>query len=168
MNINSRYSARNITINAMFIALTFALTFINIKLPIAANGGLIHLGNVPLFVGAVIFGRRTGALAGAIGMGLFDLIAGWILWAPFTFVIVGLMGFVVGSIAHGKKAGGWTILAFVAAGIIKVAGYYFTEWILYGNWLAPLSSIPGNIIQIIVAAIISFPVIGLLKRAIKQ
>lgn len=40
---------RFITITAMFIALTYVFTaFVNIKLPIAANGGLIHLGNVPL------------------------------------------------------------------------------------------------------------------------
>lgn len=167
MTKSRKYSTRAITIDAMFIALTFAFTFINIKLPIAASGGLVHLGNVPLFAGAVIFGRRTGALAGAIGMGLFDLVGGWTLWAPFTFVIVGIMGFVVGSIAHGKNLGVWTAAAFIIAGIIKVVGYYFAELALYGNWFAPLYSIPGNVIQITVAAIISFPLIGVLKRAIR-
>mgnify|MGYP000487185818 CR=1 FL=1 len=53
---------RFITITAMFIALTYVFTaFVNIKLPIAANGGLIHLGNVPLFIGAILFGKQTGA-----------------------------------------------------------------------------------------------------------
>lgn len=41
------------------------------------SGGLIHLGNVPLFVAAMLFGRKTGAIAGAFGMGLFDLMSGW-------------------------------------------------------------------------------------------
>ena len=86
-----------LTVTALFIALTYLFTaFINVRLPIAANGGLIHLGNVPLFIGAVIFGKKTGMLAGGIGMGLFDLLSGWTLWAPFTFVIVALMGFTVG------------------------------------------------------------------------
>ena len=50
-----------LTITAVFIALTYVFTaFVNIRLPIAANGGLIHLGNVPLFIGAMIFGKRTG------------------------------------------------------------------------------------------------------------
>ena len=50
---------RFITITAMFIALTYVFTaFVNIKLPIAANGGLIHLGNVPLFIGAILFGKK--------------------------------------------------------------------------------------------------------------
>lgn len=82
-------SVQFLTITAAFVALTYIFTaFINVKLPIAANGGLIHLGNVPLFIGAILFGKKTGAIAGGIGMGLFDLLSGWTLWAPFTLVIV--------------------------------------------------------------------------------
>ena len=55
-----------IAITGVCIALTFVATgFINIRLPIAANGGLVHLGNVPLFLAAIIFGKRTGALSGS-------------------------------------------------------------------------------------------------------
>ena len=69
---------RFITITALFIALTYVFTaFINIRLPITANGGLIHLGNVPLFICAIIFGKKSGAIAGGVGMGLFDLLSGW-------------------------------------------------------------------------------------------
>ena len=90
-----------ITITAVFIALTYVFTaFVNIRLPIAANGGLVHLGNVPLFIGAIIFGKKTGAIAGGVGMGLFDLLSGWTAWAPFTFIIVALMGFAVGAITE--------------------------------------------------------------------
>ncbi len=61
---------RFITITALFIALTYVFTaFINIRLPITANGGLIHLGNVPLFICAIIFGKKSGAIAGGVGMG---------------------------------------------------------------------------------------------------
>ena len=82
-------SVQFLTVTAIFVALTYIFTaFINVRLPIAANGGLIHLGNVPLFIGAIIFGKKTGAVAGGVGMGLFDLLSGWTLWAPFTFVIV--------------------------------------------------------------------------------
>lgn len=82
----SGITTRELVIDAMLIALTYIFTaFVNLRLPIAANGGLIHLGNVPLFLAAIIFGRRTGTLAGAFGMGLFDLLSGWYLWAPFTF-----------------------------------------------------------------------------------
>lgn len=60
-----------LVINALFIALTLVATWlINIRLPFMGSGGLIHLGNVPLFVAAMLFGRKTGAIAGAFGMGL--------------------------------------------------------------------------------------------------
>ena len=74
----SGITTKELVIDAMLIALTYIFTaFVNLRLPIAANGGLIHLGNVPLFLAAIIFGRRTGTLAGAFGMGLFDLLSGW-------------------------------------------------------------------------------------------
>lgn len=149
-----------LVINALFIALTFVVTmFINIRLPIVGNGGLIHLGNIPLFLVAFLFGKRTGAMAGGFGMGLFDLVSGWTLWAPFTFVIVGVMGWVSGLIAEKSKlnkAATYTIAVIVAC-LIKIVGYYFTEVILYHNWISPLGSIPGNIIQVVLAGILVIP-----------
>jgi uncharacterized membrane protein len=158
-----------IVINSLFIALTLVATmFINIKLPIMGNGGLIHLGNVPLFIAAIVYGKKTGAVAGAFGMGLFDLLSGWALWAPFTFIIVGAMGFVVGLIS--EKVPGKRILvntlAVATALIIKVVGYYFTEVLLYGNWIQPFGSIPGNIMQVAIAGIIVIPLVGRLKKRI--
>ena len=86
---NSIGQVQFLTITALFIALTYVFTaFVNVRLPITANGGLIHLGNVPLFICAILFGKKSGALAGGIGMGLFDLLSGWTAWAPFTFIIV--------------------------------------------------------------------------------
>lgn len=162
-------TTKKITINAMCIALTFVATaFINIRLPIMANGGLIHLGNVPLFLAAIIFGKKTGAVAGAFGMGLFDLLSGWTAWAPFTFIIVGIMGYVVGKIAE-KKTTVWYIVAVVAALIIKIVGYYIAEAIIYGNWAAPATSIPGNVVQVVTAGVIVVPVaVALRKTVLKQ
>lgn len=113
---------RFLTVTAIFVALTYIFTaFINVRLPIAANGGLIHLGNVPLFIGAIIFGKKTGAIAGGVGMGLFDLLSGWTLWAPFTFVIVALMGFTVGKLTEDEKHQNfkWYVIALIAACVIK-------------------------------------------------
>jgi uncharacterized membrane protein len=156
-----------LVINALFIALTLVATmFINIKLPIMGNGGLIHLGNVPLFIAALVYGKKTGAIAGAFGMAFFDLVSGWALWAPFTFIIVGLMGFIAGLIS--EKAPGKRVLvnslAVAAALVIKVVGYYFAEVIIYGNWVLPFGSIPGNIMQVLIAGIIAVPLVVRLKK----
>ena len=154
---------RTLVINALFIALTLAATmFINLRLPLMGNGGLIHLGNVPLFIAALVYGRKTGAIAGAFGMGLFDILSGWALWAPFTFVIVGAMGFTAGLISE-KVPGNRVVvntLAVAVALLIKIVGYYFTEVILYGNWIQPFGSIPGNVMQVVIAGIIVIPLVG--------
>ena len=162
----SSMSVKELAITAICIVLVYVFTaVVNVKLPIAAAGGLIHLGNVPLFIAAILFGKRTGMIAGGIGMGLFDLLSGWTLWAPFTLVIVGCMGFVVGAITEKRKNMGFIVLALIAACAIKIVGYYFAEVVIYGNWVVPFTSIPGNLIQIGVAAVITLIIIKPLQAA---
>ena len=158
---------RDIVINGLSIALVFIATgFINIRLPLMANGGLIHLGNVPLFMVAIIFGKKTGALAGAFGMALFDVFSGWTPWAPFTFVIVGLMGYAVGKMTEKENHKNliWYATAIAVALVIKIVGYYIAEALLYGNWVQPKLSIPGNVVQILVATVIVLPTVEKLKK----
>lgn len=162
-------SVSEVAVTGVCVALTFVATgFINIRLPLAANGGLVHLGNVPLFLAAIIYGKKTGALAGAFGMALFDLMGGWVLWAPFTFVTVGLMGYTVGAMTEKRHGFGWNVLAIAAACVIKIAGYYIAEGIIYGNWIAPALSIPGNLVQIGVAAVLVLPIAEVVRRAVRQ
>jgi uncharacterized membrane protein len=140
--------------------------FINIRLPISINGGLIHLGNVPLVIAAIVFGARRGALAGAFGMGLFDVLSGWAAWAPGTFIIRGIMGFAIGKIAglRSEKNVGINVLAVTAGGAVMVAGYYVYEALLYGNWAAPVTSVPGNLVQLVTAYAIGIPASMVLKH----
>ena len=98
-------------------------------------------------------------------MSLFDLISGWTAWAPFTLVIVAAMGYVSGLISEKLKVRPViaNTVAVIAALVIKIVGYYFTEVILYGNWIVPFGSITGNIVQVAVAGIIVIPFAGKLK-----
>ncbi len=170
--VQQRSKTQELVLDALFIAMTYAATWlINIRLPFMGSGGLIHLGNVPLLIAALLFGKKTGFLAGAFGMGLFDLLSGWTAWAPFTFVIVGAMGWAVGLIAEKKpfkKNLIDDILSVVVAILIKIVGYYFAEVILYGNWVAPLGSVPGNIIQVGVAGVLVVILIPQLRKFVKD
>ena len=103
-------------------------------------------------------------------MGLFDLFSGWTAWAPFTFVIVGAMGYVVGLMAEKKPFKNATVnnvISILIALVIKVVGYYFAEVILFGNWVAPLGSVPGNVLQVGVAGIIVLVFIQQLRKYVK-
>ena len=171
MTTKSAGNVHQIILNAMLIALVFVATaVINIRLPFVGTGGLIHLGNVPLFIGALLFGRRSGMIAGAFGMGLFDLMGGWTAWAPFTFVIVGCMGYVVGWFAEKRlirNVYGNDAAALVLALLIKIAGYYIAEVCIIQSWVLPLGSIPGNIVQVGVAAVITLAAMPVFRRVIR-
>ena len=145
----SGYSTKELVLDAMFIALTYVFTaFVNVRLPIAANGGLIHLGNVPLFICAI-------------------LLSGWTAWAPFTFVIVGAMGYVVGAMTEGHRSTARDAAAIAVACVIKVVGYYIAEVILYHNLFAPVASIPGNLVQIGTAAVIVLICVEQLRKVLR-
>lgn len=168
---NRKIKARDLAESGLLIALVFIATrFINIRLPLASTGGLVHLGNTMLFISAIVFGKRKGAIAGAFGMGLFDLLSEWAIWAPFTFVVRGVMGYIIGSISWSRSKKGndinTNILGVIISGIWMIFGYYITEIILYGSHAKAILSIPGNITQIVIGMIIGIPVAKLLKRYI--
>ena len=165
----TRQKTLSIAITAMLISLVFIATlFVNIKLPIKANGGLVHLGTAMLFIAAILFGPKKGAIAGAAGMGLFDVVGGWLIWAPITIVARGLQGFIVGKIAwaNGRKGDNLAlnIVAMIISMPVMLAVYYIGEVILYNNWIAPLASIPGDIIQNMLGLIVAIPVCLFLKK----
>lgn len=159
----------DLIVTSMLIALVFVSTILlNIKLPITANGGLVHLGTAMLFIASIVFGPKKGALAGAIGMGLFDLVSGWTLWAPFTIVARGLQGYIVGKIAwsNGRKGNSlvFNLIATIASIPVMLAVYYICERVLYGSWIIPIASIPGNIVQNVVGICVAIPVGIVLKK----
>jgi uncharacterized membrane protein len=54
------------------------------------------------------------------------------------------------------------------SGIWMLMGYYIAEVILYGNWLTPATSIPGNIAQLVIGllALILVPILKRIKLPI--
>jgi uncharacterized membrane protein len=163
-----RDKTREVVLCGLLTAMVFVSTrFINVRLPLSINGGLIHMGNTMLFMIAIVFGKRRGAIAGALGMGLFDILSGWFLWAPFTAVIRGAMGYIVGRAAEGKSGKQqlfYTLGGIILSSIVMIGGYYITEGLLYGNWVAPMTSVPGNIIQLVLGAAIGLPLAEALKK----
>ena len=174
MNTTKSYSSTksrtfDLIQTAMLISLVFVATLlINIKLPLSPNGGLVHLGTGMLFIISIIFGPKKGAIAGAVGMGLFDLVSGWTLWAPFTIVARGLQGYIVGKIAwsNGRQGNSFTfnLLATISSIPVMLGVYYICERVLFGNWAIPVASIPGNLIQNIVGICVAIPVCVALKK----
>ena len=166
---NLSTNVRDMVISALLIAMVFLSTsFIKIKLPVAVNGGLIHLGNTTFFIAALVFGAKKGAIAGGVGMALFDFFSEWAVWTPYTFVVRGIMGFIIGTIAHIKGRKGSSVVlnsaALLAGSLWMIVGYYLSEAIMTGNLIVPATSIPGNIIQLVIGAAIALPASAALKK----
>lgn len=165
---NRRSKVTDLTLCGIFAAIICVFTmFIQIQI-IPAEGGMVHLGNVPLFFAAAFFGKKVGAVAGGIGMMLSDLLTGWAIYAPLTLIVVALMGLVFGLIVREKPSFLNLMAAVLAVLVIKVAGYYIGEVIVYQSFTVPVASIPGNIIQIITGAIIAVPLILVTGTAVSH
>ena len=167
MNISSR--TYDMVVVALLTAITYVATLINFQPPISLqSGGLIHFGNVMIVVSAIVFGKKKAAISGAFGMALFDLTTQYVIWAPFTFVIRGAMGYTIGSVSHMRNNGSNTvfnIIAIVIASVIQIVGYYFAEVVLFGNPFSPILSIPGELTQI-AFSFVGLPIAMVIKRAI--
>ena len=149
------FKVRDLVVTSLFIALVYVFTWIvKIQLPFSPNGGLIHLGNVPFFLAAIFFDKRVGMTAGALGMGLFDLTSGWILWSPMTVISALIMGYILNKMNYKKYTLKSLILSFILVALVKVVVYYIGEIFILSSFVAPLASIPGNLIQIAVSSVI--------------
>lgn len=166
----SSMTTKDLAINGLLIALVFIATKM-INIPGPTEGGLIHMGNVMHFTIAIIFGRKKGALSGALGMALFDATGPWFVWTPFTFVIRFAMGYIIGYMAHlsGKQGTNfvYNLIGILIASVIMIGGYYVAEGILYGNWIQPVQSIFGNVTQCVIGAAVALPLSTILSNALK-
>lgn len=152
----------DIVLIAMFTSLVMVATYIGVPTP-ASMGGYMHFGTLVMLAVALKYGKKYGALAGGIGMTLFDLFSPWAAWAPGTLVVRLTMGFVVGLIAYDRISGQGNnlvknILAILAGAVIMIGGYFiYQAWMLSsangGGFELALTSIPGNAVQIIVGMI---------------
>lgn len=155
------------TFKIVLTALMMCIIMISIlfvRVPIPFTQGYVHLGDAMIFLSVLILGWKYGALAAALGGMLGDVIGGFAMWAPWTFGIKGIMALLLGVIisAFAKKENvsrakfiSGEVLGMVVAGAFMVAGYYFAEGIMYGNWAAPVLGIPWNVGQFVVGMVIA-------------
>ena len=142
---------------SMFSAIIFVFTYIGVQVPaFGAFGGLTHMGTLVMFIISIKYGKYYGALSGAIGMTLFDLLSPWAAWAPGTFVVRIIAGYVFGLVAESKEGQGMSMtknwLSLGLGGLVIVVGYLMFEALFLGSGLAALRSIPGNLLQLVIAS----------------
>jgi uncharacterized membrane protein len=152
---------------ALMAAMVFVTTYV-IEIPVGTKA-VLHIGDTMVFAGAIILGKKKAALASAIGMGLFDLLSPYAVWAPFTFIIKGAMAYIASAIAHRKNYQGNNsmnnIFGFIVAGIWMIIGYFFAGAVIYKSFALALLDIQGNIIQVTAGIVLAIPIIAALRKA---
>ena len=133
---------------ALFAALCYEIfTYLQIKIPMPGGDATsIHLGNAFCVLAALLLGGWYGGLAGAIGMGIADVMDPiYITGAPKTFILKLCIGLITGLVAHKiakinestdkKYIFKWSLLASVAGLAFNViadpiVGYFYKQYIL--------------------------------------
>jgi uncharacterized membrane protein len=162
---------------ALMIALTTLVTM-TIRVPIFS--GYTHLGDSMIFVAAILLGSRKAFVSASVGMLLADILSGYLMWAPFTFVIKGVMALIAGTIAYRNGKNGDdlvnNIIAFVVAGVWMVLGYlvasgFITAYLMSQDVtfmqgiIVSMRDIPANIIEVAVGILIALPLSKLIKKS---
>ncbi len=152
---------KKLVFSALLAALVCVCTIvITITLP---GGGYFNFGDCFVIASGVVLGPYFGFLAAAIGSGLADIISGYAIYAPATFLIKGLMALVVGFICLKNRKMFNVLLSGILAEVIMIAGYFIYEFILNGFSLAILG-VPGNALQGLAGVISSFVLVLLLTK----
>lgn len=120
--------------------------------------GYLNIGDCIVLLCGWMLSPAYGFLAAGLGSGLADVLSGYIIYAPATFVIKGLMALIACYVfkamrkAIGNNLPG-RIISGLLAEIMMVLGYYVFEGFMYG-FVASAVNIPANAIQGIVGLIL--------------
>lgn len=170
--MNTKKRVQTICITGLMAALITVLTAF-VKVPTGINNNYIHLGDSMVYLAGCMLTGPWGALAGAIGGALADLLAGYPQWAIASAIIkaVNALPFILVMKSYKKKNGKikiitpMTITMTVLSGVWTVLGYFVAEGIMYG-FVAAIPSMPLNALQAAGSAI-AFILVGLALDAAK-
>ncbi|MCM1361695.1 MAG: ECF transporter S component [Clostridiales bacterium] len=140
---------KTMTLAALLAAFACVATML-IQVPTPTKG-YVNLGDCIVNISAWLLGPVYGAAAAGIGSAMADVISGYIVYAPATLIIKGLMAaasfFVYRAVSKKVSSVFSRVVAAVTAELIMVAGYGIFEAIMYGSVATALLGVSGNLIQ---------------------
>ena len=144
-----KVNVKKLALGGMLSAVILVMT-VGLHLPVPATGGYVHLGDGFIFLTAAVLGPYA-ALAAGIGSALADLLGGYFIYIPATFLIKAIVA--LAAYLLNKKIKNILVCALIAE-IFMILGYYIYSVILTGSIIASLSGIPTNAVQGVVGAIL--------------
>ncbi len=89
------FSIFNMVMIGLFAALSYVAVWV-LRIPVGPM--FVHLGNLTVVTAALLLGGWQGGLAGAVGMGLFDLLNGYAATSPKTVLLKFMIGLITGLV----------------------------------------------------------------------
>ena len=128
----------------------------------------MNLGDCVVLVAGWMLSPAYGFLAAGLGSALADLLSGYAIYAPATFVIKGLMAlaaFAVYKLLQ-KRVGKFAarLIGGVTAEVLMIAGYFVFEGFLYG-FGPSVVNIPANAVQGVAGIIVGLLLIKVFEKA---
>lgn len=162
MNIKTK----KIVIAAFMTALVCVATMI-IKIPSLLKG-YINMGDCIVLVAGWMLSPTYSFLAAALGSAIADVFSGYLIYAPATFVIKGIMAIIAfyGFKLLKNKLGNMLsrIISGFVSELMMIFFYFLFEGLLYG--FAPsLLNIPSNIIQGIAGLVMGVVLIKIFEKS---
>lgn len=150
----------------MLAALCCVATMI-VKVPSPLKGYL-NLGDCIVLLSGWLLSPAYGFAAAGIGSALADVFSGYILYAPATLIIKGVMAIIAHFCfkgLHNKLSNTPSkIIGGTLAEIEMVLGYFVFEGFLYG--FAPsVVNIPANVVQGIAGLIIGIILVKIFEKS---
>ena len=143
--------SQNLAFTALFAALCCVGTLvITVPLPF----GYFNAGDIFVLAAGWCLGPLYGSVAAGVGSALADVIAGYPVYAPATFLIKAadaLVAYLVWALLKkAVKKEKWDFLIRVPSAIVgecvMLSGYFLYEWLLYG-FAAATGTLIGNTLQ---------------------
>lgn len=156
---------KKIVLSSMLAALCCVATMI-IKIPSPLKGYL-NLGDCVVLLSGWLLSPAYGFAAAGIGSALADVLSGYLVYAPATFIIKGIMAIIAHCCCKGmyNKLGNTPsrIIGGALAEVEMILGYFVFEGFMYG--FAPsVVNIPANGVQGIAGLIISLILVKIFEN----
>ena len=145
-------SIRRLTTAGVLAASIVLLTTL-VSIPIPAGLGYVNLGDMGVLLAGMLLGGGWGALCAGAASAISDVLLGYTIYAPATFVIKGLVALIAGLLFAKTKKKIRYVSLYLAA-LIVPAGYFLYETLLYGSASA-IPNILFNTMQCLIGAVVA-------------
>lgn len=160
----SKTSTRQLTLAALFMALTTVATMV-IHIPVPATQGFVNVGDSFVLLSGLLFSHYYGALIGGVGSALADLFLGYTIFAPVTLIVKAIEALLASYIDRGNTMS--RVIAVIVGVTWMVFGYFIFEVFMFDLPVA-LSAVIPNSIQGIVSAGLALLLYPIVRRLIDR